>query len=210
MRSVRHEHRLSNVLPDCEVGCDEHLSMDFADIHTRAAVHQPFRVCGMPMLPMTVGHARILDALGLWSAVEPQDVFAGAWICSRPHGEFSSKWGTSGTRLAMRFWLWRLGRSWDWRMSALAWNQYVQHHREEIAATFKASQRKMVMPWLAHLRATLCARLGYNPQTFDDAPLAQAMIDYYAYAELEDAATLVPASVSEFTAAIREKFATRN
>lgn len=176
--------------------------MTFADLHTRAILPLVFTVCGVRLMPLTVGHVRILDALELWDAVTPDELVLAAWICSRPARETAEGIHGGSMRWRLPLWRWRLGRNWNWAKSAITWGEYVAHHMEEAAATFRASKGTSVMPLTARLRVVLCNRCGYKPETFDDAPIAQALIDYQALGEAEDALNLSPCTVTELREAV--------
>lgn len=171
--------------------------MRFDDLQHRSVLPLAHVVCGAELLPMTVGHARVLDALGLWNAVLPQELILAAFICSRSHRDVTAAIQHKGTVLRLKWWAWRLGRKWDYVASAGHWASYVTYHREEPLVSMNRSGGQMGMPWLTHLRAMACKGLGYDPMTVDDAPLAQVVMDYYAFAESEGAVNVTPFSTSE-------------
>lgn len=171
--------------------------MTIEDLHLRAVVPVPFRVCGVSLLPMTVGHARILEGLGIMHAIAPVDLMTAAWVCSRPPGKFAGSIGKWWVRAWFGFWRRRLGRKWNWANSAAIWADYVEHHLDEPMATTKGQGGELRSPWLAHLRSVCCGECGYDPATFDNTTLAQATIDYHAFAEREGRSTLMPNTVSQ-------------
>lgn len=59
------------------------------------------------------------------------------------------------------------------------------------------------MPMHAILKVRLCQELGYNPQSFDSVPYAQALLDYCAICEASDSATLKDYSVRSLQEAVR-------
>lgn len=171
--------------------------MKFEDLHSRTVLPLAFVVCGVPLLPMTVGHARVIDALGLWGPVVPEEVMLAAFVCSRDHRKVAAAIHSKGTARRLRWWAWRLGSQWNYDASIVHWRAYVAYHREEPLVTMKGGGGNLGMPWLTHLRAMACKGLGYDPMTVDDAPLAQVVMDYYAFAESEGAVNVVPLSTSE-------------
>ncbi len=171
--------------------------MTLSDLHLRAVVPVPFRVCGVDLLPMTVGHARIIEGLGLGNARVPFDLMLAAWICSRPPTKFAPSVNAWWMKPAFRLWRWKLGREWNWANSAKVWREYVDHHRDEPFASLKGKGAELKTPWLAHLRSVCCGACGYSPETFDNVTMAQAVIDYHAYAEREGLCTLGAFTVSQ-------------
>lgn len=171
--------------------------MIFEDLHSRTILPLAFTVCGTQLLPMTVGHARAIEALGLWSPTTATEVLLAAFVCSRGHRKIGLAIHSRWTRWRLRWWAWRLGRKWNYDASIVHWRAFVAYHREEPLVTFKGSGGGMGMPWLTHIRAAACKGLGYDPMTFDDAPLAQVVLDYYAFAETEGAVNVVPMSTSQ-------------
>jgi len=146
---------------------------------------------------MTVGHARLLDAMGLWKPATPNDLLLAAFICSRPFRDALMQFDSATLRWRIRWMLVRLGRKWDWRNCLVGWFRFVRYHREEPYAVAKPldPSRPIVThpinsPWLAHLRAFLCASGGYAPETFDDQLLGQVVLDYYAILESNEKVVL--------------------
>lgn len=170
--------------------------MTFDDLYTRGVLPVRFVVCGLPMHDMTVGHARILTALELWCPRTSKEILLAAFVCSIRSETFSRWWSSKWFMRAVRFWIWRLGPDWDYAKSREAWNDYVEYHRDEPAASFDSGNAAKT-PWLDAMKATLCARMGYNPERFDSVRLSDATRDYAAIAESSGFATLAKMSVSQ-------------
>lgn len=150
-------------------------------------------ICGMRMQQMTVGHARLLEAMGLWKPTAPSDLLLAAWICAHPVRKTSRLLDSPTLRWRLKWLRWRVGWKWDWRQSLALWFRFVRYHREEPYAVAKPldpgrpiTSHAINSPWLAHLRAFLCSKGGYSPETFDDQLLGQVVLDYYAILEDED------------------------
>lgn len=171
--------------------------MTLSDLHLRAVIPVPFRVCGVALMPMTVGHARIIEGLELRNAVAPLDLMSAAWICSRPPTKFAPSIQARWLRAVFRFWQWRLGRRWNWTQTRNVWREYVEHHFDEPFASIKGKGQQLKTPWLTHLRSVCCGQCGYSPETFDGVTMAQALIDYHAYAEREGLCSLGDWTVSQ-------------
>lgn len=167
------------------------LSVD--DLHDRATVPVWHRVCGRRMQQLTVGHARILDAMGLWKPTSPESLLLAVVICSVPFRKAVRLLDSRTLPWSLRWLAWRLGPGWEWRASLLVWFRFVRYHREEPYAVAKpldptrpVSTHPINSPWLAHLRAFLCSEGGYSPESFDDQLLGQVVLDYYAVLESKD------------------------
>jgi len=173
--------------------------MNVRDLHERSAIPLRHTVCGVALLPLTVGHARLLDALALWSPSDPRETVLAAFVCS--HTPERVRWWLDCRAFPwlLRFWVWRLGRGWDYARSIAAWSEFVTYHTEEPFLVPRhesrsSSQTASGTPRLAHMRVVLCSRCGYTPETFDAAPYAQASLDYLTFLEIEGQAT-----VADFT-----------
>lgn len=170
--------------------------MTVKDLHERGTLPLRHTVCGVPLCPMTVGHARLLDALDLWSPENAGEVLLAAFVCSMPHADARRWMDRRAFGLLMRFWMWRLGSSWDWLASIRTWREYVTYHMEEPVVIRKPStstsqsEQCSGTPKLSHMRVVLCSRVGYRPETFDEQPMAQATLDYLTFLETEGLATV--------------------
>ena len=186
------------------------LSVD--DLHDRAAVPVWHWVCGKRLHQMTVGHARLLDAMGLWKPASPSDLLLCAFVCSRSFRDALRHFDSRTLRWRIRWMRWALGPRWDWRRCLVGWFRFVRYHREEPYAVAKPADptkpiisRPINSPWLAHLRAFLCSDGGYRPETFDDQLLGQVVLDYYAVMECRDKVVLATVTRSEMAKRKEEK-----
>lgn len=180
------------------------------DLHDRATVPVWHRICGRRMQQMTVGHARLLEAMGLWRPATPNDLLLAVFLCSRPFRESLRQLDSRSLRWRLRWSRWWLGLRWDWRRSLEVWFRFVRYHREEPYAIAKPldPSRPVVThpinsPWLAHLRAYLCSEAGYAPELFDEQLLGQVVLDYYAV--LESKNQIVLATLTRTEMANRQK-----
>lgn len=161
--------------------------MKFADLYARTLWRRPFRVCGESLLPLTVGHCRILESLDLWSPDTWMDLMICAWICGKPPGEFRHPRGWREA-MAWRVRLWRLG-SQSLPDHCLVWKNYVEHHMETPVVTWQGKGSTSGTPTFAALRIALI-RMGYSPDQVDDAPVDQALLDHYGMLEAEGRVTV--------------------
>jgi len=165
-----------------------------------------FTVCGIRLIPLTVGHARILDALSLWGARDPRELIVAAYLCSGKASKFERRFNAWWFRHAVRFWAWRLGKKWDYAASAQCWDAFVAYNRDEPATVNKRKSEPTRTPLLACMRVTLCGSMGYDPEKFDDQRLAQVLLDYSGVLEADGAVRSLAVSTGE----IREFARLRN
>lgn len=165
-------------------------SLTVEDLHDRATLPVWHTVCGYRLAQMTVGHARLLEAMGLWQPATPHDLLLAVFLCARAIRDTQRRLDSRTLPWRLRWMRWRLGRQWDWRKSLVVWCRFVRYHREEPYAVAKpldpsrpVTTHPINSPWLAHLRAFLCAEGGYAPETFDEQLLGQVVLDYYAMLE---------------------------
>ncbi len=162
-----------------------------AELHARASMPLSFRVCGVVLRPLTVGHARLLTALGLWGAVSRADLVIVAAVCSGSSGDFVRAMGSRMFRFRLWWHAWRLGARWDWEKAAQCWADYVSFHTDQPAVVFKGGSELSHTPLSAAIRVRLCSGMGYRPETFDDVPYQQALLDYWSLAEAEGLVTML-------------------
>lgn len=189
------------------------------DLHDRTAVPLWHTVCGRRLHQMTFGHARLLEAMNLWSPEEPLSVLLAVFVCSRSALKARRQFDSRRLKWRLGWWLRRLGRTWDWGVSRAMFARYIAYHMAEPYAvpkpppsvggkTTAGGTRPVNTPWLTHLRATLCARCGYSPESFDDQPFGQLILDYYAIKEIDDEMVLARITRAEKLArdeALREQ-----
>ena len=172
-------------------------NLSVEDLHDRATVPVWHWICGLRMRQLTVGHARLLEAMGLWKPATPNDLLLAVFLCSRPFRDAVRSLDSITLPWRLRWMRMRLGRAWDWKPSLVLWFRFVRYHREEPYAVAKPidPSRPVVThpinsPWLAHLRAFLCSEGGYSPESFDDQLLGQVVLDYYAILESKEKVVL--------------------
>lgn len=162
--------------------------MTFEDLYARTVLRREWRVCGEVLLPLTLGHCRILDALPAWNPGTWVDLLISIWVCARPARGFRMPRGLR-ERLAWRVRLWRLKRFHSLELHKHAWHRYVRHHMTTPVVTWRGKGGRPGSPVMAGMRAALIG-IGYDPRTVDDAPIDEALADYYASAESEGRLTV--------------------
>jgi len=174
--------------------------MTFADLYARTVIRRNWYVCGERMLPLRVGHGRILEAIGLWLPHSWLDLMTCAWICARPASWFRMPRGLR-ERLAWRVRLRRLRRQ-SFPLHVCSWTQYVDHHTAVPVVTWSGKGGTPSTPPMVAMRAALIA-IGYSPETVDEAPMDLALADYYSTLEAEGRMTVTGRSHEELEEQIR-------
>jgi len=173
----------------------------FADLYARTLWRQPFRVCGEVLMPLTIGHARVLDAFGFWDPATWIELMTSVWICGRPCREFrmptgwweAFKWRVRLLRLSSEF----------FPLHRAAWRQYIDVHLSVPVVTWQGNGKMPGTPAFHGLRLSLI-RLGYAPETVDDVPVDQAFLDHYGAMESEGRLEIASYSQEELDARFQE------
>lgn len=175
----------------------------FEDTYTLCRLPPQHVVCGLELEPLTLGHAGILESLGLWDATAPSDLILAAYICSVSSKRFSVELRGKWLRRKLRLWTWRLGHKFDYAKSAKCWRDYVVTHTDLPFMQPRGKARSTSMPRLEIIRTFLLAKMGYSPDTIDDARYSRAVHDYNGYLEAEDCAHMVAATRLGVLAALK-------
>jgi hypothetical protein len=177
--------------------------MDLA-AHYAALVAPPeARILRRRLLPFTVGHARLLPALGLDQVGSLPELLAALWICSQPAP-------VAWRRLKHRWWRWRT-YLWGVFVGAAAalhrggavvifekaraqWDEYQEFYWRipQTLPTRQPSGTSMPMggPLLAHVEHLLSAECGLTPSQVQALPLNEALWRYAIALEAAGSVTL--------------------
>lgn len=184
-------------------------TLTVTDLHERTVTPVWHRVCGRRLMQMTFGQARFIEALELWNPTEPADLLLACFVCSRPAAKVRSQFDSRHLRSRLNLWRRWLGKRWDYEQSLAVWKRFVRYHLTEPYAVerpagfqpkgAKAPARSPInTPWLSHLRAFLCGRMGYAPESFDDQPVGLLILDYFATLEIEGSVVLAKVTREQY------------
>lgn len=183
-------------------------SLTIQDLHDRTALPLWHTVCGRRLMQMQFGHARLLEAMDLWDPRDPASLLLAVFICSRRPEVARDQFQARG--ITMRLWVWRvlLGTDWmrsRWLRSLDMWRRYVTYHLAEpmtapvVPHGGKLERSRPInTPWLTHLKCTLCARGGYDPERIDRIPIGDLMLAYFALLETENVVVLGNVTKDEY------------
>lgn len=133
---------------------------------------------GLSLVPLTLGHMRLMDHLGCSNIGDPSTLGLAVLVCSRPHGKvlsFLRSW-----LMPLRLMLWhRYMGSWSFETEIAKFSAYIQHNTELPIITPKGKSEHSENPIPSHqsLRVLLLSRLNYSPESVDDVQYLQALWD---------------------------------
>lgn len=156
--------------------------MTAAEIHARTLTWARFKILGLDLLPLTLGHLRILESLDCYEARDPGELGLACIVCSRPAARAIPF--LKSRLLPFRLLVWRLilGR-WDFAEKRQDWSDYLRfnHEMPETLQSVDASAPQCHVPTHQMIRSRLMADLHIAPGAIDDMPILQAMWDLLAH-----------------------------
>ncbi len=157
--------------------------MNVAALHSRTVKQSDFRILGVRLLPLKVGHLRHLESEDCDPVRTPADLGTAIRICSMPPARWAA-WSRSPLTI-LRLFIWgrRLG-AWDFADKVSLWADYVRWHTELPLFTAKGQAADSVLPSYRFTRVRLL-RLGYSAAEVDDVPYLDAMWDLMTAAALD-------------------------
>lgn len=153
--------------------------MTASELYRRAFEPERFRILGRDLLPLTLGHYGMLDAMECSKIDTASAVGLACLICSMPHTEVAAY--MASPLLPLRLWIWskRVG-PWDAEEKAHAFADYVRYHTElpkTVRLQAVESGPENPIPIHQQLRVSLVSSLGYSPETVDETPFLKALWD---------------------------------
>lgn len=164
--------------------------MTAAELHARTVVSEEFRILGVRLLPLSLGHVAVLHHLGCMSPSNPGELGLAIFVCSIRHDLVMSKLRSPLFPLRMWLWQWRLG-VWDFREKLAMFHEYLAHNMEMPEVISKGEAGECFIPAAQCYRVILLSRLGYSPKEVDFTPYLQAKWDFITLQELEGKADVM-------------------
>jgi len=167
--------------------------MTAAEIHSRVSSYEAGECMLLRLVPLTIGHARIMDHLGCDGLMTAGDVALAAIVCSRRQDRVMPFLRSRWLRPFLWFWGKALGE-WDPLIERNRLSEYLTRHTELPAMTFPGSKdagQRNPIPEHQGLRVTLMSRLGYRPEDIDGTPYLQALWDVATLAAQEGRANVL-------------------
>lgn len=166
--------------------------MDVRSHYESLAVEREFRILGIRLLPLSVGHAKLLPALGMSSPESMPELVASLLLCSVPAKDAVRK-------MQSRFWRTlamaraavigfciravsgraKCGPAVLFIAASKRWSDYVRHFRQmptvRPVRPSEATGAESETPFLAHVERALACEYGLTQEQIDSMPLDQAL-----------------------------------
>lgn len=154
---------------------------------SRVAVPEAWTILGLRLLPFSIGHWIILDALeSPFSPSDPspateQELVAAVWACSNTYESavswFNSPW------LPFRLWLWRKQRGrCDMQAKASMFRDYITAAVSGLPEAWgedgKEHQRARGIPFPQSLKVSMMSNMGMSASQALNYPVAMAVWDH--------------------------------
>lgn len=157
--------------------------MTSSDLHARVGVREEWRILGLRLLPLTIGHVDMMERFGVESAETATDLATALIICSRPWREVLPFFQSRLLPWRLFKWKWAVG-PWEFLEKRAMFAEYMRRNTELPMLELKGESSNSGTPFTRHLRAVLLSRLNYRPETVMDALFLDALWDYVAIGEL--------------------------
>jgi len=168
------------------------------DIYRETFFLEPVVILGRRMLPLTLGHAVMLDRMGIGKIAEPEDLLMAVLICSMPVETFERKAESRLFGLWISWWSDRAWRRWlrdpeSFARSLKLFGEYLDEQTScpDYEVVGRTEEIQGGTPRVQQLRALLISKLNYSPETVMRTSFTQAHWDYYAYLESEMAIRVI-------------------
>lgn len=171
--------------------------MTALEIHARTLSWERFRILGLDLLPLTLGHVRVMEALGCMEVQDPGELAMACWVCSMPAGRFFRFHGSLSGKA--RLWLWaKLHRDWDFKTKREDFGDYIRCNTELPEVIRKDSDGVPTrIPSVQAIRVRLMSDLGVSPAEIDPYPFLQALWDLASLEVLKGQATMLDETASD-------------
>jgi hypothetical protein len=146
------------------------------ELHARLAGGESETLLGLPLVPFSLGHARLLDFLGCSELRTAEEVALAAVVCSRPQEDVLPFLRSRLMPLRLAVWKVYLG-AWDPMATRDSFVGYLKRHMELPMHVFKGSMAPCPIPGHQMIRTRLLSELNYRPQDIDSTPFLQAVWD---------------------------------
>lgn len=170
------------------------------ELHARLAAGESAEVLGLRLVPLTIGHVRLMDFLGCSGLRTPDEVALAAIVCSRPQDRVLPF--LRSRLLPVRLHVWRayLG-AWDATEAKEKLLAYIKRQTELPLTIIKATPTNCPIPSHQIIRARLLSELGYNPDQIDGTTYLQALWDIRTLDVMEGRVEMMDTTEEEASAA---------
>lgn len=164
------------------------------DIYRETFLQDAIEVLGLRMVPFTIGHAVMLDRMGIDKIRDPESLMTAVLVCSMSVKQFERRIRTHWFTVWVVWWSWRSERRWskDPESYVRSHKLFAEYLDEQTACPdfdlIRSSDGiEGGVPFVQYLRGVLIAKLGYDPSKVMETPFTQAYWDYCSFMEYERA-----------------------
>lgn len=150
--------------------------MNARELHARLAADESAEVLGLRLVPLTIGHVRLMDFLGCSSLRTADEIALAAIVCSRPQDRVLPFLRSALLPIRLHVWGAYLG-AWDPAEAKEKLMAYLKRHTELPVTIIKATPTNCPIPPHQIIRSRLLSELGYNPDQIDGTRYLQALWD---------------------------------
>lgn len=149
-----------------------------------ALLSRPSEALGRRLLPFSLGHSYLLEALGsplvCGGGVSEDDIVVAAWVCSRTYQDALSSIRRMDMEPACRAWGEAVGASVDWESEGEA----IADHMSKYAVAPRRWQSEKSKgpraPWQLSVATAMMMHAGVPEQEAWDKPLSESLCMYAA------------------------------
>jgi len=169
-----------------------------------AAIPDPVRILGVPLLPLSLGRYRLLRRFGCAFVADGpaqatmEDLIIGILICSMPCADFLAFIESPKSKRALAKWGRRIAREIraDPHFNVFAKFGLFQAYLSEAEKIPPYWDEADPSPpagghWSQAVEVCLRSELGYTRDEIEEAPLAKCISDYFAHAQAKGAIRLI-------------------
>lgn len=175
--------------------------MPAADLHARLVATTGFRILGLDLLPLTLGHVQVMTSIDCLGARDPAELCLALLVCSRPWREAMPFLQSPDFDAQAKAWGEALGE-WDFEEKRADFNDYLRANMEVpkvvvLSRDGGSSAPPSPIPGHQTLRVLLLSRLGYSSETVNDTLYLQAVWDALTLRAMEGSVTVSDMSEEE-------------
>jgi len=170
------------------------------ELHARLAGGESAEVLGLRLVPLTIGHVRLMDFLGCSDMRNPEEVALCVLVCSRPESTVLAFLRSPLLPIRLLIWKLYLG-AWEPVEARKRVLEYIQRHTELPFHVVKGeSGPSCPIPGHQMIRTRLISQLGYRPESVDGTPFLQALWDLRTLDVMRGAVEMMDYSTADLEA----------
>lgn len=155
--------------------------MNARELYSRTLGLERFRILQQDLLPLTVGHVRLMEATDCMGARDPGELGLALAICSRRPADALEFITSPGAKSVIQKWGQSVG-VWDWEEKRNDWSDYLRVNTEIPDGVLQhgVNPKASNVPSSQTLRVRLMSELHVPHRDVDDYSILQALWDLLA------------------------------